>query len=79
MNTISIVGGGLYTIKLIQNLASMCPSDSLNIKLIARRFPRLQKIASYAAKSISGQKKNWTIEACSNQQEALEGSVEEQD
>ena len=72
MNTITIVGGGLYTIKLIQHLAATCGIERLHIKLIARRFARLRKIAGYAARSIADRKSYWTIQACAEQREALE-------
>jgi 6-phospho-beta-glucosidase len=74
MKKITIIGGGIFAAKLIESLAAEEGMPELELRLSARRFPRLQAIAKHAAMRIASKRPDWRVEAFSNLPEALNGT-----
>jgi 6-phospho-beta-glucosidase len=72
---ITIVGGGAYTPRLCEALASTVDLPELSLRLWARRQHRLEAIAAHSARRVTALRPAWSVQAASSRRHALEGGT----
>lgn len=72
-NRIAIVGGGVYAATLAEELTREV-AGPVDLRLVARRFQRLQSIAGHAERRVAAARPDWRVTACPSVEEAVRGA-----
>jgi len=72
--TIAVIGGGVWTARLAEALATELPRTEAVLRLAARRVERLRIIAGHAARRLAARAPAWSVRSCSSPEEAVDGA-----